>query len=343
MPDAHDDQEPRLDVSRRTAWAAGAAVVALGGVVAVAVWVLGSSDGSPSGGPATTATSVVTAPVSTAPTHKPPRHSPHSRLRDPLQPVRIRRDRGCPVRPPQILRVMQFNIHAGVSRYGGVGLARIAAEISAARPDLVSLNEVDSGTLRSGRADEAAYLGRATGLHAVYGPNLFRYDGGRFGNAILSRFPVRETHNTRLPRKPHTEPRGLLEASVRVGHRTVSFFSVHLSQGGRGAAQRVRQAEAVARVIRASGHPTIVSGDLNSRPGDLPVRILRQYLLDAQEQGGTGAGLTVPEVDPRSRIDYILYDNDFAALPGSTRVLLSASSDHRSVWTELVLRPKGQC
>jgi endonuclease/exonuclease/phosphatase family metal-dependent hydrolase len=343
VPSDHDDQEPRLAVSRRAAWGAGTTVVALVGVVAVAVWGLGSSAGSPSSAPATGDSPVVTAPASTAPTLEPLRRSAHSRLRDPLQPVRIHRDPNCPVRPPEIVRVMQFNIHAGVSRYGGVGLARIAAEISAARPDLVSLNEVDSGTLRSGGVDEAAYLGRVTGLHAVYGPNLFGYADGRFGNAILSRFPVRATHNTRLPRRPHAEPRGLLEASVRVGHRTVSFFSVHLSQGARGAAQRVRQADAVTRVIRSTGHPTIVSGDLNSRPGDLPVRILRQYLLDAQEQGGSGAGLTVPEVDPRSRIDYILYDNDFAVLPGSTRVLASGSSDHRSVWTELVLRPKGQC
>jgi endonuclease/exonuclease/phosphatase family metal-dependent hydrolase len=135
----------------------------------------------------------------------------------------------------------------------------------------------------------------------------------------------------------------LLEATLRVGDRTVTFYSVHLSQGGRGAAQRVRQAEAIGRVIASSPHPTILSGDLNSRPGDLPVRILRQYLLDAQEYGGRGRGLTVPEADPRSRIDYILYDNHFAPARDSTRVLASTSSDHRAVWTELVLRPKGQC
>jgi endonuclease/exonuclease/phosphatase family metal-dependent hydrolase len=340
-----DDQErePRLDLSWRSAWVAGAVVLGLVAVFAVAVWVLGSPGGSPSGGPESTVPSVVTAPTSGAPTVKPP-HSPHHhRIKHPLQPVKIHRDPGCPIRPPQILRVMQFNIHAGVSRYGGVGLARIAAEIRAAHPDVVGLNEVDSGTIRSGHADEAAYLGRATGLRAVYGPNLFGYDGGRFGNAILSRFPIRENHNTPLPRRPHSEPRGLLEATLRVGRRSVSFYSVHLSQGGRGAAQRVRQAEAVARAIRSSGHPTIVSGDLNSRPGDLPVRILRQYLLDAQQQGGTGPGHTVPEGSPRNRIDYILYDNHFAAVPESTQVLASGSSDHRSVWTELVLRPKGQC
>jgi endonuclease/exonuclease/phosphatase family metal-dependent hydrolase len=341
--DQPDPGEPRLDISWRTAWLAGAVVLVVGALFAGAVWLLASPGGTPTGTP-TNSARVVTAPTSTAPTGKPPHPGKHlHRIRDPLQPVKIHRDPSCPIQPPQILRVMQFNIHAGVSRFGGVGLARIATEIQAAHPDVVSLNEVDSGTIRSGRADEPAYLGRATGLHPVYGPNLFGYDGGRFGNAILSRFPVVETHNTPLPGRPHTERRGLLEATLRVGHRTVSFYSVHLSQGGRGAVPRVRQAEAIARVLRASPHPTILSGDLNSRPDELPVRILRQYLLDAQVYGGSGSGLTVPEAHPRSRIDYILYDNDFAPLPGSTQVLQSASSDHRAVSTELVLRPKGQC
>jgi endonuclease/exonuclease/phosphatase family metal-dependent hydrolase len=341
VPD--DQPEPRLEVSWRAAWVTALVVLGLAAVLAATVWVRASTGGTPDAAP-TGPPTVVTAPTSTAPSGMTAHAGPHRhRVRDPLTPVRIHHDPGCPIRPPTLLRVMQFNIHAGVSRFGGVGIARIAAEIRAAHPDLVSLNEVDDGTLRSGRTDEAAYLGAATGLHAVYGPNLFGYDGGRFGNAILSRFPLTATHNTRLPGRPHYEPRGLLEATVRIGHRDISFYSVHLTQGGRGALMRIRQAEAIGRVIRSTGRPTVLAGDLNSGPTDLPVRILRQFLLDAQQYGGRGPGLTVPEAAPRSRIDYILYDNHFAPLPGSTLVLPSSSSDHRSVSTELVLRPKGQC
>jgi endonuclease/exonuclease/phosphatase family metal-dependent hydrolase len=341
------DEEPRLHATHRASWLAGVAaaavVLALAGIFWVVVWGPGSGPTS-SGGIATSGGSVITASTSPAPSKSPHHHRRHRRLRDPLQPTKVHHDADCPIRPPQIISVMQFNIHAGISRYGGLGLARIAAEIRAAHPDLVSLNEVDSGTQRSDRIDEAAYLGHATGMRSVYGPNLFGYDGGRFGNAILSRFPVASSHNTRLPRRPHTEPRGVLEATVKVGHRAVSFYSVHLSQGHlRGAADRAREAEAVARVIHTSRNPTVVAGDLNSRPTDLPVRILRQYLLDAQQQGGTGSGLTVPAGDPVNRIDYILYDNHFGVVPGTTQVLPSGSSDHRSVWTELVLRPPGQC
>lgn len=343
MPD--DPQRgPLLDIPWRAAVTAGAVVVVFLAVFAGAVWVFGTLGGTPSAGPTpsdlSSSPSVVTAPTSGAPSG---RRRRHERVGDPLQPVRLRHPKGCPIRPPVILHVMQFNIHAGVSRFGGLGIARIAAEIKAAHPDLVSLNEVDDGTTRSGHTNEPAYLAAATGLHPVYGPNLFGYDDGRFGNAILSRYPVLDSRNTHLPVPHGIEARGLLEATIRVGHRTIAFFSVHLTQGRRRTWPRVREADAVARVVRAAPYPVILAGDLNSRPTTLPVRILRQYLLDAQEYGGHGLGLTVPEGDPVNRIDYVLYDNHFAVVPGSTQVLPSASSDHRSVWTELVLRSKDGC
>jgi endonuclease/exonuclease/phosphatase family metal-dependent hydrolase len=238
--------------------------------------------------------------------------------------------------------VLQFNIRYGVSRFGGVGLPAIAAEIRAVHPDLVSLNEVDSGTRRSGGADEAGYLGGAAGLHVVYGPNL-PWEGGLFGNAILTRYPVVASRNLRLPVVAGLEPRGLLTAIVRVGGRSLTFSSMHLSDGSDGQASRLLQAQAVAGVLRHASGPTILAGDLNAFPGTLPVRILRQYLLDSQEQGGTGRGDTVPEGDPRDRIDYVLYDNDLAVVPGSTQVRASSSSDHRSVFTELALLPRRGC
>jgi endonuclease/exonuclease/phosphatase family metal-dependent hydrolase len=238
--------------------------------------------------------------------------------------------------------VLQFNIHFGVSRGGLIDLAGIAAEIEAARPDLVSLNEVDSGTARTGRIDEARYLAGATGLEAVYGPNL-PWEGGRFGNAVLSRYPVVASRNLRLPGVPGLEPRGLLTATVRVGHRPLSFSSMHLSDGPDGRRSRILQAQAVATALQHVSHPTILAGDLNSQPRGLPVRILRQYFLDAQGQGGTGRGDTIPEPAPHSRFDYVLYDHHLAVMPGSTRVLPSSSSDHRSVLTELALLPKRRC
>jgi endonuclease/exonuclease/phosphatase family metal-dependent hydrolase len=303
-------------------------------VLVAALWVSSASDGSSSTAPSA---SVITAPTSSAATLEVGQSPP---LGPELQPVTP--GASCALGRARVLRVLQFNIHFGISRGGIVDLTRIASDIEAVRPDLVSLNEVDSGTLRSRRIDQPAYLAQATGLRVVYGPNL-PWEGGLFGNAILTRFPVVESHNLRLPVIDGFEPRGLLTATVRVGGRKVSFSSLHLSSGTSGQADRVLEAETVAHVLRTARRPTVVAGDLNSPPTDLPVRILRQYLVDAQEQGGTGAGDTVPEEAPTSRIDYVLHDRHFATVPGSTRVLPSDSSDHRSVFTELALLPQHGC
>lgn len=237
--------------------------------------------------------------------------------------------------------MLQFNIRAGINGTGGVDLSRIGDEIEAVHPDLVSLNEVDTDTLRT-RVDEPAYLAGATGLHAVSGPNLI-YDGGPFGNAILTRYPVVESRNLRLPGTLGLEPRGLLTAILEVDGRRVGFSSTHFSDGSSGQQSRSLQALVVAGATHSMAAPVIVAGDLNSVPTDLPERILRQRLLDAQEEGGSGSGDTIPQADPSSRFDYILFDHHFTVAPGSTRVLSSQSSDHRPVFTRLTLLPKRGC
>ena len=299
-------------------------------------WLVVASHDSSSATPV----SVITASTSTAAT--PSVAAGASGLLGPVLRAKSANGRaGCQNRPAPVLRILQFNIRAARSVGGYVDLAQIAAEIEAVRPDLVSLNEVDSDTSRT-RVDEPAYLAAATGLHVVYGPNLI-YDGGPFGNAILTRYPVVDSDNLRLPGTAGLEPRGLLRVVVSVGARRVAFTSTHLSDGEDGRQSRLLQALAVARALRSMTGPTVLAGDLNSVPADVPARILRRDLLDAQAEGGTGSGDTYPQTNPSSRFDYILYNRRLAVVPDSTQVRASRSSDHRSVFTELTLLTRHGC
>ncbi len=325
----------RLRFRWRASWLAVGAVLAVAGVFATAIRIPSASRGSSSAMPSV---SVITARMSTAATPSVPTVAPS--LLAPVLGVSLVTSL-CQERRWPVLRVLQFNIRAAISGSGGVDVSQIAAEIQAVQPDLVSLNEVDSHTLRT-HIDEPAYLAEATGLHAVYGPNLI-YDGGPFGNAILTRYPVVESHNLRLPETFGLEPRGLLTAIVSVDGRRVAFSSTHLTEGSDSRHSRLLQALAVAQALHSMAAPTILAGDLNSDPTDVPERILRGHLLDAQEEAGTGLGETFPEANPSSRFDYILYDDHFAVVPGSTRVQTSNSSDHRSVFTKLTLLSKHRC
>src|SRR6185436_12649301 len=81
------------------------------------------------------------------------------------------------------LRVMTYNIHHGQGADGKVDLERIAALIKTQRVDIVALQEVDRGTLRTVRRDLAAELGKLTGMNFTFGKNI-DYQSGAYGTAI---------------------------------------------------------------------------------------------------------------------------------------------------------------
>src|SRR5688500_10783479 len=95
----------------------------------------------------------------------------------------------CASVPSAPLRVMVYNIHAGKDAKGADNLERVAALVKTSEADIVLVQEVDRGTRRSGGVDQLATLMRLTGMHGVFGKSL-DYQGGLYGIAILSRWPV---------------------------------------------------------------------------------------------------------------------------------------------------------
>ncbi len=82
------------------------------------------------------------------------------------------------------LRLMSYNIRAGKGMDDVRDLERIAEVIKAADPDYVGLQEVDSVAARSGLIDQAAELGRLTGMHAYFA-GAIPYSEGKYGIAAL--------------------------------------------------------------------------------------------------------------------------------------------------------------
>ena len=89
------------------------------------------------------------------------------------------------------INVATYNICHG--RYADLDWSRIASAIREADADIVGLQEIDMGTNRVGGLDTVAALTAATGLtHALFVPAM-DYDGGQYGTAILSRYPLSDT------------------------------------------------------------------------------------------------------------------------------------------------------
>src|SRR6266540_7410723 len=158
------------------------------------------------------------------------------------------------------LRVMTYNIHVGVGMDKKLDLQRIADVINARHPDLVGLQEVDRGVERTQRVDEIAEIARLTRMDYAFAFNL-RYQGGQYGVAILSRFPIRATDHRLYQNTREAERRGFIRAEVSVDGRLVNFVTTHLDYQYEDG--RLFEAQQLLSALKDVKGPLIVVGDFN--------------------------------------------------------------------------------
>jgi endonuclease/exonuclease/phosphatase family metal-dependent hydrolase len=237
---------------------------------------------------------------------------------------------------PEKVTVLSYNIHHGAGTDGKLDLERIARIIRDQKPDLVALQEVDVKTSRSGGVDEAAELGRLTGMNAVFGKAM-DYSGGEYGQAILSRWPIKEHVVHQLPQRAGREPRVLLVATVESPNGNIVFATTHLDHEVEEV--RVEQARAINQILIKEGKktPVVLAGDFNAVPESGTMAEMFKLWIDT---AGDSAAPTIPAGNPRRRIDYILVARGGN---GAWKTLRSEvlnepiASDHRPVNVELEL------
>ena len=164
--------------------------------------------------------------------------------------------------PRTSLRILAYNIHHGAGNDEKLDLQRIAHLIRSLDPDLVALQEVDNRTERTGRRDQAAELGRMTGMAWAFG-SFMDYQGGEYGMAVLSALPFADSTNHRLPEGP--EPRSSLAIRVQLPGDAgdLVFAGIHFY---RTAEERMAQARRLLEVLEPEKGPVILAGDFNSTP-----------------------------------------------------------------------------
>lgn len=233
---------------------------------------------------------------------------------------------------PPVLRVLTYNIHHGEGLDGKVDLARIAGVISASGADVVALQEVDQKTKRTGGVDQAAEIARLAGLQVAYGKAM-DYQGGAYGQALLSRWPLGEVSVHPLPNSGKVEPRIAVAATVRPpGRAAFRFIGTHLD-ATRDDTARWQQAERLGELFGKDGVPTIFGGDFNSRPDTRAMKALLETFADAS---AATPAFTIPAKKPTGRIDYVLLRPAGAwQVVSSTVVPDAVASDHRPVLVEL--------
>lgn len=219
------------------------------------------------------------------------------------------------------LRVMSYNLHNGFDPQGHLGLEALAQAIESQKPDVLALQEISRGWAVYGSLDMLAWLSRRLDMPYVYGPTA----DPLWGNALLSRYPIREVHMTEIPPPDLPLKRGLIWCQIELKGEPLQVLATHFHHRFDGAEVRRAQAQKVLEISR--GYPrTVLLGDFNASPDTAEMELLRAAGF---RSAGSDAALTFPSYAPDKRIDYVwlspdLRESDFA-------VSTEQASDHLGV------------
>ena len=211
------------------------------------------------------------------------------------------------------IRLLSYNIQVGIAstRYRHYlteswkhvlphaqiyqNLERIAHAISAF--DIVALQEVDAGSLRTGFINQTEYLAKKGGFPFWYEQTNRRFGKiARHSNGLLSHFRPTEVDDHKLP---GLRGRGVMVARYGPRENPLVLLVMHMALGSKA---RHRQFEYVADIVNQYEH-VIVMGDLNCQPESPEMR----YLLNATDLCEPCHGLkTFPSWRPARTIDHIL-------------------------------------
>lgn len=243
--------------------------------------------------------------------------------------------------PPQgrqALRLLSYNIHHGEGVDGKLDLERIAAVIKKSEADVVALQEVDVRVPRSGKVDQPQQLSQMLNMQVVFGGNI-ELDGGHYGNAVLSRFPIKAHRNDPLPNDNGGEQRGVLSVELEIANGTlITLLATHLDHRP-DPRQRENSAKFINGLLASAKDPQpfLLVGDLNAT---LQSTVLREFQLRWKSSSPSELP-TTPVNKPNRQIDFVLLplqpaDSPLVIQAVSTRVLDEAlASDHRPILAAL--------
>lgn len=226
------------------------------------------------------------------------------------------------------LKILAYNIRHGQGMDNHIDLKRIAAVIAKENPDLVALQEIDKNCERSGKIDIAASMGEMLNMEHRFG-KFMAFQGGEYGLATLSRWPIKESVRHELP--TGAEPRCAMELVVQppAMKGVISFISIHNDWTKEDI--RVRQVRALIDALKDRKHPIILAGDFNGQRADASLKLLEQDGWTILKKDDPLAFHTFPSVKPRVEIDFFIVKGlDIISLEHKV-IDEKVASDHRPI------------
>lgn len=236
--------------------------------------------------------------------------------------------------------MVTYNVHRCRGLDGRTRPTRIVEVLREVEADIVALQEVVSLTDGRPERHQARYIAGALGVDYVLGENR-KLRGAAYGNAVLSRFPMRVVKNHDLSVEGY-ERRGCLHIDVLVDETVVHVFNVHL---GTDFLERRHQGRRLAdvEILRQAGltGPRLLLGDFNEWTPGLTTRLLGAHLKSVDIRKHLRRRRTYPGFLPLVHLDHIYHDDtldlDTVRLHRTRRALVA--SDHLPLIADFRLQP----
>lgn len=236
------------------------------------------------------------------------------------------------------LTIVCYNIHHGnpPAKPDVIDLDAIANVIAAQKPDLVALQEVDVNIKRSGNINQAEYLAKKLNMY-FYFAKAIDHDGGDYGVAVLSKFPIIDQNTLKFSRIEgrKAEDRVLATVTVKLNSgKKIKFSSTHLDHT-KDEALRLIQISEIAQQAKKEKKPFIVAGDFNAMPNTATIQLLDKTFT----RTCTDCGFTIPVVNPKRTIDFIAFkqDNKISVLHHEV-IQEHQASDHLPIAAKIVIK-----
>lgn len=241
------------------------------------------------------------------------------------------------------LSILTYNVHACVGMDGELSARRIARVIGQSEANVICLQEVDVNRKRSGHRDQVHEIARFLEMDHVFFP-AWHIEEEKFGNAILSKFPIQIIDASGLHHhKADRSRRSALWASVDLGEfGNIQVVNTHLSIFPK---ERLIQSKELLEKWIQPAHefgPVVLCGDFNALPGGKTHKTFSGGMMDVESFTAFKTKPTYFSPYPMARLDHIFVTSEL--VPETVRVidtrLAKIASDHRPLMVTLNLKTR---
>lgn len=250
------------------------------------------------------------------------------------------------------LKVMSYNIQHGIDHKKRVEEGKTVINLDAVvnivkkyNPDVLNINEIYEECSQFEIKEQVKYLGEQLGYnyYFVLGDVISWMDNGRYGGAILTKFPIVSKSTHPIP-NPEGAPADLEKRAIgQVGIKLPNNKIINVCQshfGGISDTEEMRDQERqnaidTLKPLVENKENTLFMGDLNLVASNQHHQYYIRQIRDMLDETIDERAPTFDSLNPTEHIDYMFCTKDMTYRNG--RVLPDVFSDHLPIMCEFDL------